>query len=799
MTDTEGNVAAAHDKDMASRFLAGLDPNATKFTFQFFADSGDSGPRVFHATLDEVWPKVLMLNTPQRGAGAYVTIGETDFMGRKAENIVRPRALFADADSKEQAERCVSMLTACGVCPSMAVNSGRGHHFYFCADIPRDQFSVLQRQLIAKLGTDPAVKDLSRVMRLPGTLHLKDPANPRLVKLLNASGGRWQLPDLVSKLGLSSSTAPNSNVVDSKLPEWVLNSRPAAEFAHLSPLDESLTQGLDTNIDEIRSAVMAIPSHVMAVEAQWMRLARGLAFEARVYKKEKEMWEILDTASRRAGNYDEEDNRRRFQRYMSEATNREEPITIYTVFRMAAEHGWRGWSPPLAPAAPVPIVWSAADLQISFSNIPHRHWLYGTYLIRGEITVLAAPGGAGKTALATGIAVEIATGVELLGDKIWGGQDLKVLSINAEDSGTEIQRRISAFCLAHANKIAGQSLDRLYVAGATDPRVQRLSFLRITEKNLSVLDRSGFEALEAALESLRPDLLILDPLVAFCGGGNMNDNAVMSLVIQELKRLAAKFDCAVLIVHHTRKGGDVGNAESISGAAATVNLARRAIMPVPMAEDEAKRFGVLPSERFRYFKVVDAKSNLAPRSADSPWYRLHSVELPNPEPPLYPFGDNVQAVTREYLPLQNNAPAADDDLKVKRALLALIARGKMIDGQSYPYSPSLAGAQNARELLDDAMAVVAKATASRELGPADLEAVTKRAIETMKNDGWLIEGDMTDLSSKPGRFRRGRGLTVDKAHAPQADIANQGAAPLSDQATPHGYRGRTKKVLDRPK
>jgi hypothetical protein len=41
-------------------------------------------------------------------------------------------------------------------------------------------------------------------------------------------------------------------------------------------------------------------------------LARGLAYEACVKKKEQEMWEILDVASRRADNYDPEDNRRRF-------------------------------------------------------------------------------------------------------------------------------------------------------------------------------------------------------------------------------------------------------------------------------------------------------------------------------------------------------------------------------------------------------------------------------------------------------------------------------------------------------
>ena len=119
-----------------------------------------------------------------------------------------------------------------------------------------------------------------------------------------------------------------------------------------------------------------------------------------------------------------------------------------------------------------------------------------------------------------------------------------------------------------------------------------------------MLDRSSFEVLETALAALRPDVIILDPLVVLCGIGNMNDT-VMSQVMRELKTLAAKFTCAVLIVHHNRKGGDAGSAESISGAAAIVNLARHAIMPVPMTEKEAEQFGVLPSDRFRFLKLVE--------------------------------------------------------------------------------------------------------------------------------------------------------------------------------------------------
>jgi len=38
--------------------------------------------------------------------------------------------------------------------------------------------------------------------------------------------------------------------------------------------------------------------------------------------------------------------------------------------------------------------------------------------------------------------------------------------------------------------------------------------------------------LRATCQSLSPDLIILDPLVALCANGNMNDNASMSLVMR---------------------------------------------------------------------------------------------------------------------------------------------------------------------------------------------------------------------------------------------------------------------------
>jgi hypothetical protein len=404
-----------------------------------------------------------------------------------------------------------------------------------------------------------------------------------------------------------------------------------------------------------------------------------------------------------------------------------------------------------AEAASGPTASPPPELKVSFAHIPHRAWLYGVDLVRKDITLMASPGGAGKTSLALGMAACLATGKALLGEKIWGSDPLKSLYINAEDSRVEMLRRACAFCQQHG--ISELELDRLHLIGAEDPRVQGISFLRAAGPSSSILDQAGFAQLEGLLISLRPDLIVLDPLIALCGGGNVNDNAVMSLVMRELKKLAMKYNCAILIVLHTTKGGDLSNANAISGASAIKDLARHAMMPVTMTEDDRKVFGLLPSERRQYFKLVDAKSNLAPLSGET-WYKLENQELPNAEPPTYPHGDRVQAVVRANLTSSKASSAVDPKRETIRfELLKLIERGLMIDGESVPYSPNSTGKNKMRAILDHAMAAVRGASTDREYSSADLRAVAERELEALKHDGWAVVEPI-----KKGRFRRSQGL-----------------------------------------
>ena len=301
------------DKAIAAEFLATLDPTAQRFSFQFFSDGADNDAQVFHGTLDAVWDKVNQLNTPARQVGVFVTINETDFKGRSRENVVRPRALFVDADGADQVRRCEELIQSTGATPSMVVHTSPGRaHFYFCCDdLPRDEFSAYQAALIEKTGTDPAVKDLPRVMRLPGTLRLKDASNPILVTL-DVPGNpprRWKLDELKAAFGISLTSKSYRETVRRGDPFPPADERIRRKFGIDCPASNEFSAGLETNIEEIRSAVAAIPPSAISAELEWVKVARGLAHQARICSHQaEELWRILDALSAQARGYDKAEN-----------------------------------------------------------------------------------------------------------------------------------------------------------------------------------------------------------------------------------------------------------------------------------------------------------------------------------------------------------------------------------------------------------------------------------------------------------------------------------------------------------
>ncbi|MCB9073742.1 MAG: hypothetical protein H6623_08980 [Bdellovibrionaceae bacterium] len=188
-------------------FLRALDPQATEFTFQTFYDA--KRPREIDFLARGEFEKALRnyklkkedlqkkLGRPHQGyfhgkpedhfhwfkklqdcgAGIFVTINKTVIGERSAKSVIALRAAFIDNDDGKKLDLPLT--------PSIVVQSKRGEHFYFTLKEgePVEIFSTLQVSLAQHFGTDSSVKDKSRVMRLPGTYHLKNPNEPFLVTL----------------------------------------------------------------------------------------------------------------------------------------------------------------------------------------------------------------------------------------------------------------------------------------------------------------------------------------------------------------------------------------------------------------------------------------------------------------------------------------------------------------------------------------------------------------------------------------------------------------------------------------
>lgn len=181
-------MSLAPNFEMAAEYLRLLAPGVQRFSFQSYTDNKEkretyskNGARdpaacVMHGTLDECLP--ALTNLSAAGAGIFVTVNETNLRGRKGSDVVRVRACYVDLDGSPP-----SVLRRLKLRPHLVVQTSpeRYHSYWLVSGAPLDQFSKTQKRLIELMESDRSVHDLSRVMRLPGFPHQKDPTRPFLV------------------------------------------------------------------------------------------------------------------------------------------------------------------------------------------------------------------------------------------------------------------------------------------------------------------------------------------------------------------------------------------------------------------------------------------------------------------------------------------------------------------------------------------------------------------------------------------------------------------------------------------
>lgn len=131
-----------------------------------------------------------------RGFGIFHTVQE--FQGpRRIENLVRINAWAVDIDEGTK-EAQLERIKA-GLLPTMVIETKRGYQVYWAAkDAKAEHYkAIVADRLVPFYGADPKARDLARILRKPGFLHLKNPQEPFLVRKV------WEYPVSYTELQMA--------------------------------------------------------------------------------------------------------------------------------------------------------------------------------------------------------------------------------------------------------------------------------------------------------------------------------------------------------------------------------------------------------------------------------------------------------------------------------------------------------------------------------------------------------------------------------------------------------------------
>jgi len=280
------------------------------------------------------------------------------------------------------------------------------------------------------------------------------------------------------------------------------------------------------------------------------------------------------------------------------------------------------------------------------ADIPPWQWLYGHFLLRGEVAGTAAMGGTGKSSLSIVEALAMASGRTLLNEAV--STPLRVVLINLEDTRNTMEKRIAA-AMRQYNLAPVDIGDRLIVLAKGEVKIKVARQLRSGDV---ARNESAIRALIRLMAEHRADVLSIDSLIR-THKVNENDNSAIQEVVECFEDIAQEANCAVHLWHHTRKlGGEKATIEAARGASAFIDACRSArVLDMMSAKEHEQLRGIDPDmlPPGFYFRAFSGKRIFAPPAEQSDWFKRESVELAN--------GDNVGVATAwQYPETWDDAP-----------------------------------------------------------------------------------------------------------------------------------------------
>lgn len=173
---------------------------------------------------------------------------------------------------------------------------------------------------------------------------------------------------------------------------------------------------------------------------------------------------------------------------------------------------------------------TATSEEVDFGDLPAG--LVDGVIWRGDVGIIFAPAGAGKSSVSNSAAGDIVLGRELWGMDGWQPQkDLKVLLLDIENRPGETRAAIR------------RATDK-------DENLRNLFVDELTGLGFDIYNQEWLDYLKEQLTKLGIDILIIDNLNTYTSS-NLNDPFEMKKVVSINRRLAQTFNIAIVAIHHT--------------------------------------------------------------------------------------------------------------------------------------------------------------------------------------------------------------------------------------------------------
>lgn len=227
----------------------------------------------------------------------------------------------------------------------------------------------------------------------------------------------------------------------------------------------------------------------------------------------------------------------------------------------------------------------------------------------GTVGLLISQGGMGKSFLLMQIAAALAHGWDASG--LFPGFEMiggKVALLTLEDDELDVAHRLQAISHAYG-RVAWQAASR------------NMLVLPLLGRGFSIMKDNGdisddLREFQEYLTVWKPRLIIIDTLNRALGGIPENDAGAIGQAMQIVERLAKETGAAVILAHHTSKGGDPTSAESARGSSVLVWNSRWVATLSPISAREASQLEIEEDERKNIVRLAVPKVNYAARPAD---------------------------------------------------------------------------------------------------------------------------------------------------------------------------------------